>query len=299
MITRASILVTSVALTFPLSVGCMMGASIWTDEVTEELRIDTAGLTRLEARTHNGAIQYTGHAEHEPAVLVQVTKKGGGRTMGEAQDALAAIEVFVEPRGADTQQLAWRWKTPKLPNWGASVSYKINAPASLSLDAQSHNGEIKASGVAADAKLVSHNGQIDVQSSGSRLDIETNNGRITVNHQGGRLAAVTHNGPIIAKFEGDDLALTTHNGRIEADLSRCKSLHGDICSHNGEITLTVGDGLSADLTCATHNGSIRCDVPWKVHKASRCKLVGRIGEGGPKLTAETHNGSIHIKGAGG
>ena len=36
--------------------------------------------------------------------------KGGGITLDGAQDALDAIEVYVERTGNDTQRIGWKWR---------------------------------------------------------------------------------------------------------------------------------------------------------------------------------------------
>ncbi len=318
-----------------LTAGCAYGGNpaVWTNEVTEELTIDTSGLARIEARTHNGTVTYTGQDDDSTIATVVVTKKGGGMTLDDAQEALDAIEVVVESRGSDAKRIAWKWKTPKKRTWGAYVSYKIDAPAKLGLDIETHNGPINATGVQADAKIVSHNGVIEVGSCQGQLHAETHNGPIKasdiqadakiVSHNGaievgpcqGRLHAETHNGPITAEssgvslrvithngkitatFAGKEANLTTHNGRIDADLSRCGALSGNIVSHNGAIRLIVGNEFSADATCVAHNGSIRCNVPWQVHEASRRRLTGRFGDGGSDLKVTIHNGSIRINAA--
>jgi hypothetical protein len=262
---------------FVLVTGCSMGSVIWTDNVTEELRIDATGLSRLELQTHNGAIECKGRPDGEPAAVVKVTKKAGGLTIEDAKHALAAIDVQVEQTADGVKQVAWKWRTGPKPNWSANVKYEVDAPASLALDIQTHNGSVEVAGVSANVKAVSHNGSVKVQSSGGSLRIET------------------HNGGINAAYEGADLALLTHNGHVTADLSRCKSTAGEISSSNGGISLTVGKELSADLSCSTSNGRIDCDVPYKGEHASRSKLVGRLGEGGRTLTISTSNGSIRIK----
>jgi hypothetical protein len=258
---------------------CCQGPNFWTEDVTEEIRIETAGIKCLEARTSNGQISFEGGVQDEAAAFVTVTKRGGGPTPEAAEDALNAIEIVVEPRGDDTKRISWKWRVPKQPAWGARVAYEIKSPAALAFDALTHNGRIEATGVNADAKLVTHNGRITVQSSGPRLIVESHNGRIE------------------AEYTGGDLSLHTHNGRISANLVQSKLLSGKVSTHNGSITLLVGDDFSADMSCRTHNGKIKCDVPYVIEHASRAKLIGKIGDGGPAFSVITHNGSIHIKGA--
>ncbi|HVP13205.1 MAG TPA: DUF4097 family beta strand repeat-containing protein [Phycisphaerae bacterium] len=262
---------------FVLVTGCSIGPVIWTDKVTEELRIDAQGLNRLELETHNGEIDWKGRSSGEPVAVIKVTKKAGGLTVQDARDALAAVEVNVKQTADGVKEVAWTWRTGPKPSWSADVQYEVEAPAGLALDAQTHNGSIRIDGADANVEAVSHNGSVKVRSSGGRLRVET------------------HNGEINAAYEGGDIFLVTHNGEVTADLSRCKSVAGEISSYNGGITLAAGKELSADLSCSTYNGHIDCDAPYRVEHASRSELAGRLGDGGRKLTVVTHNGNIRVK----
>ncbi len=248
----------------PMITGCVMvngatlGPQVWTEPDTEDFRIDTEGLDRIEVQTANGAITYTGHTDSAPLAVIAVTKRAAGLTLADAEEALDALEVYVEDRGEKTLRIGWRWATPRESHWGAEVSYTIDAPDDVALKAETHNGAIRVKGIAGDTRLVTHNGQIDVQSAGEKLTVET------------------------------------HNGSIKADVSRSRTVAGTVATHNGQIRMMVGDHYGGDLTCRTHNGHIRCDLPWTVRHASRGHLSGTVGEGDSSLKATTHNGSIRI-----
>jgi hypothetical protein len=277
MIVQRILVPVLLGLSLAVAAGCSLGPVVWTDKVTEELRIDTEGLDHLRLETHNGAIDGKGRSGGESVAVVTVTKKAGGLTIEDAKDALAAIDVSVKPIGDGGKDIAWQWRTGPKPSWSAEVEYSVDAPASLALDAQTHNGSVTIAGVGADVQVSTHNGSVKVQSSGGRLRVET------------------HNGAIDASYAGGEVVLLTHNGEVDADLSRCKSVAGEIDSYNGSITLSVGKELSADMCCSTYNGGIHCDAPYKVQHSSRGELTGRLGEGGGKLTVSTHNGGIRIK----
>ena len=253
--------------------GC--GSAVWTEKATEELSIGASGLDTLEVRTHNGKVDYT--ASNGSDVAVTVTKMGGGLTSKAAQDALDAIDVYVESAGDGVQRLGWRWKGLKGLTWRARVSFSITGPPGVGLDLETHNGAVGVSGAASDVMVVTHNGGVDVSTSNGKLSAETHNGRIT------------------ATYEGGELTLFTHNGGITADLSACGSIRGDVTTHNGTVELQVGDATSAALRCDTHNGRISTDVPVTEGHASRHRLEGNLGKGGETLAVSTHNGSIRIK----
>lgn len=268
-----------------LASGCMIvavdggcrswgGPLVWTQAV-EERSIDATGLTALEVRTHNGSIDF----QSQPAggaASVTVTKKAGGISKADAEEALAAINVFVQPAGNGKTRISWNWSTPKKSRWSGDVSFAILAPGNLHFDAETHNGTVTVAEVSGDVKVVSHNGRLNVRSSN------------------GKLHAETHNGEVDATYAGPKVDLVSHNGAVTADLAECHTVAGTITTHNGEVRVAVGKNTAANLACATHNGRIDCDAPLsEAHKARR-SLTGTLGPGGPSLNVATHNGSIRI-----
>lgn len=253
------------------------GTNVWTDPVTERIDLNAAELRAIEVKTHNGAITFDGQPAGTPEAYVRVTKKGGGSSLDQAQAALNAIEVFVEDAGAGTTRIGWKWAQPKRIGWGGSVRFDINAPGKIGLDATTHNGSVKATGISGDVSLLTHNGPI------------------TVDSGGGSLRARTHNGKVDATYDGESIVLKTHNGGVSADLTGCAAVGGSITTHNGGVVVLVGDQTSTGLDCRTHNGRIKCNAPLQSLEVSRRRLTGRLGTGDKQLDVETHNGSVRIE----
>jgi len=214
-------------------------------------------------------------------IETQCSLPGGGPNEATAEEALAAIDVFAESNANGTAKIGWRWASKKEENWLAQVSFDIQGPAAIDLDATTHNGAVNAQGLGGAVKVKSHNGAITVASTGRMLDAEV------------------HNGEISATYTGDELRLRAHNGRIVADLARCGAVSGSVEAHNGEVVINVGDATSTDVLCTTHSGPINCDVPLRNVEKSKRKLTGTMGEGGGSLVVKTHNGQVQIKGVDG
>lgn len=257
--------------------GLSIGPSVWTETETQRINLDTTHLTALEVRTHNGGIQFEGQDRQSSDAYIIATKKAGGLTLSDAEDAMDALEVYVEKMDNGLQKIGWRWDGLKHITWRASVSFEIKAPGNIDFDGRSHNGGIELVGVRGNVTLETHNGSISSESSGQELYAETHNGRIN------------------ATFSGQEMTMITHNGRVVADLSGCGEINGNIETHNGGVELTLGENASVNLKCRTHNGSIRCKVPIQDSDISRSRLVGRIGSGAGKLNVTTHNGSVRIE----
>lgn len=260
--------------------GCVLiGGSprVWTAVVTETLSIDTENLRALEVRTHNGTIVFDGQPAGTPDAYVTVSKKAGGRSREDAEEALTALNVYTESAGDGKQRIGWKWNGIKRRGWIAAVSFDVHAPEDVRLDAQTHNGAIKVRGASNDVSVQTHNGHIEV-------DVKA-----------GKLYARTHNGGIIARYEGNDVTLVTHNGHVRADLHRCAEIGGRIQTHDGGVEVVVGDRTSARLNCRSHNGGIRCSVPLQDTLVTGRHLTGTIGAGERTLDVTTHNGRVRIK----
>lgn len=163
--------------------GCS-GPTVWTTSTTEKLPIETANLKALEVRTHNGSITFDGQPVGTTEAFVNVTKKAGGLTQADAEEALDAIDVYVEPAGSGAQRIGWKWKGARHATWRAQVSFDIQAPGNLRFDGVTHNGAVKIDDVAGDVKVITHNGRVDVESTDGKLYAETHNGRIAAAYVG-------------------------------------------------------------------------------------------------------------------
>lgn len=252
--------------------------AVWTEE-TVQLQVESAGLTAMEVRSHNGAVDFAGQPAGS-AATVSVRKKAGGSSADDAREAMAAIEVTSERTSSGEQKLGWKWRGTKKSRWVGVVSFSIQAPGAVRFDAETHNGEITVNGVAGDTRVVTHNGAVTVNTSAGKLDVET------------------HNGAITATYNGASVSLETHNGEIRADLRNSGAVRGEMTTNNGAIEVLVGAGTAANVVAETDNGRVSHDAAITVESEGKTRLEGKIGAGGDRLELTTHNGSINIKAVG-
>lgn len=121
------------------------------------------------------------------------------------------------------------------------------------------------------------NGDVEAMDLGRDVDVATVNGDIELSTTG-FAEARTVNGSIRARMEGDpseDVSFETVNGSIELD---------------------VDEGLDADLDASWLNGDLETDLPFQIQgRMGRRSAEGRLGDGGPRMTLKTVNGSIRIR----
>jgi DUF4097 and DUF4098 domain-containing protein YvlB len=131
---------------------------------------------------------------------------------------------------------------------------------------------------------------------GVNLVARTVNGDVSVERLTGDVRASTVNGGVEVSTNGLAEASTV-NGSIEARVGRADWRGAiDFSTVNGSITVTLPEGLDAEVTASTVNGHLQSDFPLRVEgRFSPRRLTGTIGDGGRQLKLKTVNGSIELR----
>jgi DUF4097 and DUF4098 domain-containing protein YvlB len=145
-------------------------------------------------------------------------------------------------------------------NTRGEVRYKLMAPAAVSLK------------------------KIDVVNSGIR-----------VRNVKGYVHLDAVNGGIDASGLTAPGCFETVNGSIEVAYDRLP-VTGDIALHtvNGSGRVIVPKDAAFALNADSVNGRIRCDLPVTLQKSGRHHLRGIVAAGGPRVSLESVNGSLHV-----
>jgi DUF4097 and DUF4098 domain-containing protein YvlB len=109
------------------------------------------------------------------------------------------------------------------------------------------------------------------------------------------IEAHTTNGNVDIRGAAGVSRATTTNGNVSVSVS---AVAGDLSASttNGSVTLAIPKSANAELDLSTTNGSIRADnLTVTISEVSKRRLKGRLGSGGPLLSARTTNGSIIIE----
>jgi hypothetical protein len=140
------------------------------------------------------------------------------------------------------------------------VSYRVKVPAGVTLEAQTVNGDVEATGMLGPVDAHTVNGGIRIATT-SWAEASTVNGGVAV-------AMSAHGWP-------DGLDFRTVNGSIVVDFA---------------------DAPNAELRAETMHGDIDSEFPLQVQGKVRRNMVrGTLGSGGPELALATLNGSIELR----
>lgn len=145
-------------------------------------------------------------------------------------------------------------------NNDVDVHFEVRVPRGVLFTGKTVNGRVRASGLTADVKAHTVNGSVNVSTTGI-AEASTVNGSITV-----RMGRT--NWTDILSFE----------------------------TVNGGITIEMPDGVNADVSASTVNGSLSSDWPMTVRgRWGPKRMNGKIGNGGRELSLETVNGDIELR----
>jgi DUF4097 and DUF4098 domain-containing protein YvlB len=131
----------------------------------------------------------------------------------------------------------------------------------------------------------------------ARVNADTRNGRIGVDAPLAALVAKTYNGSIKAEAPVGTLKASSRNGSITAAIAD-GPLTGDIelSTRNGTVTLELPDSTNANVALLTRSGRVTTDFPLRMDKLENTRSIsGILGLGGPNVSLETRNGSVHLK----
>lgn len=131
--------------------------------------------------------------------------------------------------------------------------------------------------------------EVTITSMNSSVELTNFSGPVSIKLQNGGIDLTDVSGTVSAK---------TINGSIDAVFERTKPTDAQSYSTvNGDVDVQLASGINADLKAETVSGKIKIDEELGITVEKQMvgqKASGRVGAGGPALTAKTVNGSIEI-----
>lgn len=229
------------------------------DEWTRTYTVAAGG--RLEIANVNGTINASPGTGTQVEVRAErIAKAGNDET---ARELLKKIEI-VEETSADHVRI--QTKVPKI-SWGRSgheVRYWVKVPKGLA------------------------------------VNFETVNGGVRLENLDGQVVASTTNGGVRGKGMKGTVKASTTNGGVEIEMAGVTG-EIDLETTNGGIRLELPPDTKATIEARCTNGGISVDESVgavDVTEKSRRQFRGTLNGGGPRISAETTNGGIRIRGIG-
>ncbi len=221
--------------------------------------------------------------------------------------------AFVEITGSSsTVRLRGKTTRGALP----VVDYELTVPQGVHVDVggtftdvevEGVDGEVRATTVHGDVRVVgvrglvtleSVQGDLHVSRVQGRLDAESTNGTITIEDASGPIHAATVNGAIhLDRIESNDVDVSTTNGPIRYDGTVDDDGRYVFTNHNGNLDITIPDGVNATVRVSTFHGEFEPAFPVTLDGVGG---VGRsfsftIGGGDARMELESFGGKIRLR----
>ncbi|MDH4044805.1 MAG: DUF4097 domain-containing protein, partial [Gemmatimonadota bacterium] len=94
--------------------------------------------------------------------------------------------------------------------------------------------------------------------------------------------------------QADALMVDTGSGDVEIALTTA-TRDIEVDTGSGDVTITVPDGLDAEVTLETSSGSIEVDFAIQIQRWERDEVRGVIGNGSGRIHIDTGSGDITIR----
>lgn len=236
------------ALALIISVSCQaLGAPI-TEDIERSFTL-REGAT-VTVKTTNGSLRFVGVDGDQ--MRLRATKKA--RSPKDLERVRVEIEESPEGVAVETVFVS------RVRN--ASVSYELEVPRNVEIQAKTVNGSIRISGTGGETRAKSVNGSVK-----------------------------------IAEFAGD-LSAETVNGSVQVDWRSLEGVNKNTLSTvNGSIKVRVPSDVRGGFNAKTVNGSIKTDLPLEIRKGRfgrHPSIDDRIGEHGAEFEFSTVNGGVSI-----
>jgi hypothetical protein len=225
-----------------------------------------AGKT-IEVRDVNGSITATPASGNTIEVTAQKRAGRGGRPelveirAEERDDRVVICTVYPSQRDSEGCRGGGERRGRNNDDVdNVSVHFTVRVPSNIRFEGKTVNGDVTATGLAADAEVATVNGDVEVSTRG------------------------------VAEA-------SSVNGNVSATLGRSDWTGPvEFSSVNGTVTVTLPSNASAEVRASTVNGGIESDFPLTITgKFGPRNMNGTIGSGGPRLSLSSVNGSIALK----
>jgi DUF4097 and DUF4098 domain-containing protein YvlB len=183
----------------------------------------------------------------------------------------------------------------------SAVSVEVKTPASLTLHAETSDGNLNASGLRGAINLRSSDGHQTMADVSGSLNVQSSDGTVELSDIAGTLDAHTSDGNIKVSGKLDGMNIRTSDGSLTVELASGSSLKSDSTLHSsdGSVTLRLPKDFAANFDISSSDGKVDCNLPLTLdgfHSSdgSNHAVRGKLNAGGPLFTIHTSDGSVHI-----
>jgi DUF4097 and DUF4098 domain-containing protein YvlB len=195
------------------------------------------------------------------------------------------------------------------------VDFDITVPQDMALTLSGTYAEIEVDGV---------RGPINAETVDGSIDVRGGSGIITLHSIQGSVALADATGRIEVNSVNESVELTNVSGQIKAETTNgdmtltgiksasveASTINGEVAyegtvsdggtysfnSHNGDITVSIPEGVNVTLSVATANGDIDPSFPLPLTAtAGKHRYTFKLGSGSARMEVESFQGNIQLR----
>ncbi|PKD43099.1 DUF4097 family beta strand repeat-containing protein [Rhodohalobacter barkolensis] len=272
----------------------------------------TSNAPSVDIKTSGGSITLHGHESNEVKVLMYV--KRGRSFLSPSNTDLSDYEIEVDISQTGDHITASAKREGRFLNLfrggnNVSISFEVYAPEGTSVEGNTSGGSVSAENIHNSLILNTSGGSITASNASGNISLRTSGGSISLEDLSGSISAKTSGGSITTDRVYGTSDLSTSGGSVRISDSGGKL---SASTSGGSIRADFSE-FTDDIDLRTSGGSIRINIPPTEHfdldlsatrvetelrnftgRSERNSINGKIGNGGPKITARTSGGRITL-----
>jgi Putative adhesin len=268
-----------------LALGCASLSSA--DEVTKTFTV--SGRAHVKVETDDGAVRVsTGDIKQVEIRVVYTGYKLDKDLRVSTDQSGDSVAVIAKTSGGNF----WSWGVRH-----SSLRVEVHMPKDADLNVRAGDGSVEADSIDGSVDITTGDGSITVQGARGTIRFHTGDGHIEARGLDGNVDASSGDGHINLEGRFDGLNIRTGDGSVTARAAAGSKVATSWSIHTGDgsVDLELPGDLQANLDASTHDGHISSGLQMTVEGSfSSSSIHGKLNGGGPSLTIQTGDGSIHL-----
>lgn len=291
----------------------MMIDVMWAQSTGDAYRVDTFSTgysPEVELRTSGGSISVIGHNEDE--VRIEMFVRRGSAYLSPSDTDLSDFEITIEQNRNKITATASRESSGFNFMRGGrneSISFKAYVPNNSVIDGRTSGGSVSAENIYNRLTLSTSGGSVRVENIQGQTELRTSGGSIRIDDASGEINARTSGGSVTVnglegvadlRTSGGSMRLNDISAKLNASTSG-GSIRAELVAFYDDVTLrTSGGSIQISLPNVEHYdldlraSRVNTNLRNFSGEMERNRVSGKVGDGGPLLTARTSAGSVTI-----
>jgi len=194
-----------------------------------------------------------------------------------------------------------------------SLNLEIAVPLHTELSLSGVNTDVTVDGVQGGISVETVNGQVDVKGGDGFVSLKSVEGEVSLENARGRISVSSVNEGVRVKNANGDISAESVNGEVRLEEITSASVdattvNGDVIydgaiqdggryslnTHNGDVTVGVGEKVNATVMVSTFSGEFEASFPVQLTETRRNRFRFVLGSGAAQLTLKSFQGTIRL-----